>query len=201
MAHVFSCVKHTSVDRCVYVLFQSYNNQDWLHSRSAREVRILCEYLEVENRLRSQKVLCTFLLFGSARARSPEQWEVLMADAQRKLEDPATRSQGEQEIARLKSIQWMCTYWTKIKNLSCMLTAWLQTDEARKVRVVMGPSEKVARTHQRVFALIGTNLSGILCKSASQFLPEAHVATLWVSVYPQRLKLYRRSRWQLNAFP
>lgn len=113
---------------------QSYNNQEWLHSRSAREVRILCEYLEVESRLRSQKVLCTFLLFGSARARSPEQWQLLMDEAERKLKDPATRDRAEQEIARLKSIQWMCPYWTKVKKLSWMLMSWLQTDEARKVR-------------------------------------------------------------------
>ncbi|PHJ19000.1 lysine decarboxylase family protein [Cystoisospora suis] len=55
-----------------------------------------------------------------------------MDEAQRKLEDPATRDRAEQEIARLKTIQWMCPYWTKIKKLSWMLMSWLQTDEARK---------------------------------------------------------------------
>ncbi|PFH37209.1 hypothetical protein BESB_036670 [Besnoitia besnoiti] len=112
---------------------KSYNNEDWLHSRSAREVRILCEYLEVEDRLRRQKVLCTFLLFGSARARSPDQWKKLMEAAQERLKDPATRADAQKEIAKLKRSEWMCTYWVKIRNLSRMLMQWLQTEEARQV--------------------------------------------------------------------
>ncbi|EPR60268.1 lysine decarboxylase family protein [Toxoplasma gondii GT1] len=111
---------------------KSYNNQDWLHSRSAREVRILCEYLEVEDRLRMQKVLGTFLLFGSARSRSPEQWQKLMSEAQERLKDPSTAAQAEEDVQRLKKIEWMCPYWQKIKNLSGMLMQWIQTEEARQ---------------------------------------------------------------------
>ncbi|CBZ54634.1 putative lysine decarboxylase domain-containing protein [Neospora caninum Liverpool] len=111
---------------------KSYNNQDWLHSRSAREVRILCEYVEVEDRLRMQKVLGTFLLFGSARSRSPEQWKKQMENAQERLKDPSTAAQAEADIQKLKRIEWMCAYWEKIKNLSGMLMKWIQTEEARQ---------------------------------------------------------------------
>ncbi len=46
---------------------KAYDNQDFLNSRDARTVRILCEYLEPEKRLEDCEVSNTVVFFGSAR--------------------------------------------------------------------------------------------------------------------------------------
>ncbi|RJP25454.1 MAG: LOG family protein, partial [Deltaproteobacteria bacterium] len=47
---------------------KAYNNRDFLNSRDARTVRILCEYLEPEKRLDECDVSNTVVFFGSARS-------------------------------------------------------------------------------------------------------------------------------------
>lgn len=46
---------------------KAYNNREFLSSRDARTVRILCEYLEPEKRLEENSVVNTVVFFGSAR--------------------------------------------------------------------------------------------------------------------------------------
>ena len=46
---------------------KAYNNADFLNSREARTIRILCEYLEPEKRLNQYDVRNTVVFFGSAR--------------------------------------------------------------------------------------------------------------------------------------
>ncbi|MBP7582524.1 MAG: LOG family protein [Spirochaetes bacterium] len=46
---------------------KAYNNREFLNSRDARTVRILCEYLEPEKRLQDHEVTNTVVFFGSAR--------------------------------------------------------------------------------------------------------------------------------------
>ena len=53
-------------------LEKAYHQERFLNSRSARPLRILAEYLEPESRFRAQRIRDTIVLFGSARARSPE---------------------------------------------------------------------------------------------------------------------------------
>lgn len=46
---------------------KAYSNKEFLNSRDARTVRILCEYLEPEKRLEEHNVVNTVVFFGSAR--------------------------------------------------------------------------------------------------------------------------------------
>jgi len=46
---------------------KAYQNSEFLHSEDARVIRILSEYLEPANRLKSQRVKDTIVFFGSAR--------------------------------------------------------------------------------------------------------------------------------------
>ncbi len=48
---------------------KAYKNSDFLQSREARTVRILCEYLEPEKRLEEMNIRHTVVFFGSARVR------------------------------------------------------------------------------------------------------------------------------------
>ena len=52
---------------------KAYKNLDFLNSKDARTVRILSEYLYPKAQLEKEKVTNTIVIFGSARAQSPEE--------------------------------------------------------------------------------------------------------------------------------
>ena len=52
---------------------KAYKNLDFLNSKDARTVRILSEYLYPKAQLEEEKVTNTIVIFGSARAPSPEE--------------------------------------------------------------------------------------------------------------------------------
>ena len=54
-------------------LEKAYKNLDFLNSKDARTVRILSEYLYTKAQLEDEKVKNTIVIFGSARAPSPEE--------------------------------------------------------------------------------------------------------------------------------
>eukprot|EP00921_Rhytidocystis_pertsovi_P004376 GHVQ01007631.1.p1 GENE.GHVQ01007631.1~~GHVQ01007631.1.p1 ORF type:complete len:478 (-),score=62.58 GHVQ01007631.1:674-1984(-) len=114
---------------------KSYDNTEWLHSRAARHIRIMCEYLEVKDRMRHQQVMCTLLVFGSARCYRREQWEAEVVAAKAKLrsaDNPADVAAAEARCLRLQRIEWMCEYWEKTYKLGRKLMTWAQTAEARR---------------------------------------------------------------------
>ena len=78
-------------------LEKAYRQERFLNSRSARTLRILAEYLEPESRFRAQRIRDTIVLFGSARARSPE---------------------GEGEAGRLQR------YYDDAREVARLLTRW-----------------------------------------------------------------------------
>ncbi|TDI12016.1 MAG: lysine decarboxylase, partial [Acidobacteria bacterium] len=51
---------------------KAYESLGFLHSRDARVLRILAEYLEPLNRFRRHKVKDTIVFFGSARTLEPD---------------------------------------------------------------------------------------------------------------------------------
>ena len=52
---------------------KAYKNLDFLSSKDARTLRILSEYLHPKTQLEQEKVSNTIVIFGSARAPSPEE--------------------------------------------------------------------------------------------------------------------------------
>ena len=52
---------------------KAYKNLDFLNSKDARTLRILSEYLHPKKQLEEKKVTNTIVIFGSARAPSPEE--------------------------------------------------------------------------------------------------------------------------------
>jgi len=85
---------------------KAYENSDFLHSTAARPLRILSEYLQPQDRFNAAHVRDTIVVFGSARAPSPEEAERLRADGQN---DKALK------LAR---------YYEDARELSRRLTDW-----------------------------------------------------------------------------
>ena len=100
---------------------KAYKNLDFLNSRSARTVRILCEYEEPKARLEAAGIDNTIVMFGSARIRSEEESKATLEQAERALAD----GHGSEEAVdtarkRLK----LSRYYEQTVELARRLTEW-----------------------------------------------------------------------------
>ena len=118
---------------------KAYRNTDFLDSEQARNIRILCEYEETKQRLESVPVTATVMFFGSARSKDHAVHARLVNEAQQTIASGTPGSEkvkeAEQELVRLASIEWMCDYMDKIRELSRRVTSW-SVDRATKCGAV-----------------------------------------------------------------
>lgn len=104
---------------------KAYNNLEFLHSPQARTIRILAEYLEPQARLRQYKVRGTIVMFGSARARSPEELDAEMKLARAQLEKASSAEQITIRD-RISGMERMTHYYADAAQLSYQLTKYFQ---------------------------------------------------------------------------
>ncbi len=109
---------------------RAYLNESFLHSRDARPLRILSEYLEPERRFAHYRVDDTIVFMGSARIVSREQ-------AQRELEAAAGDPQAAQLAERRLA---MSRYYEAARELARRLTEWSKqlVDEERRFVICTG---------------------------------------------------------------
>ena len=86
---------------------KAYKNLDFLNSTDARTLRILSEYIYPKAKLEEEKVTNTIVIFGSARAPSPEE---------------LSSKEGFNE-GRSKSFK-LAEYYDATRSLSKRLTEW-----------------------------------------------------------------------------
>ncbi len=104
---------------------KAYESLDFLHSRDARVLRILAEYLEPLHRFRRHKVKDTIVFFGSARTPEPD-------DARRALRDARAALQGarrpsaalRKSVATAERQLKMSRYYRDARELARRVTAW-----------------------------------------------------------------------------
>jgi uncharacterized protein (TIGR00730 family) len=98
---------------------RAYYNTDFLGSRDARAIRILCEYLEPQGRFAKQNVKDTIVFYGSARSIPPRESEALLTEA---------KQAGVP--ARIRQAEYQCKlsrYYDDARILAGMITAWSKT--------------------------------------------------------------------------
>jgi uncharacterized protein (TIGR00730 family) len=97
---------------------KAYNNQAFLNSPAARELRILSEFLEPKARFQKQKVVDTVVFFGSARLLSRE-------DAQKHYDKVINDSSStDTEVIRAKNFLKNSRYYEDATELSRRMTKW-----------------------------------------------------------------------------
>ncbi len=97
---------------------KAYENERFLASPSARELRILSEYIEPKARLRKNKVQDTVVFFGSARTLPAK-------EAQKRLEE--LKSQGNAKKEKIKIAERDLNnsrYYEDAVELARRLTSW-----------------------------------------------------------------------------
>ena len=109
------------------VIEKAYKNLDFLTSKDARPLRILSEYLYPKSQLKEQKVEDTIVIFGSARAPSPEDLG------------------GEERLSKNTKL---AEYYNATRELSKKLTEWSLNLEGQYQKYVVcsggGPGIMIA---------------------------------------------------------
>ncbi|MCS6966669.1 MAG: LOG family protein [Candidatus Kapabacteria bacterium] len=107
---------------------KAYDNAEFLHSRDARVLRILAEYLYPEQRFRKLRVRNTVVFWGSARCLSEEefqhQWNALQAQREWHSERDEELLSRQQELERIRPLT---RYYEEARLLARMLTEWSLT--------------------------------------------------------------------------
>src|SRR5687767_3323979 len=108
---------------------KAYLNPNFLKSRDARIIRMMCEYLEPLQRFQRLDVRETIVFFGSARARPPVAVKTEYAAAQEeKKKYPGKLPKALREkLAKLEGDMKLAIYYEEAAELSALLTQWAKS--------------------------------------------------------------------------
>ena len=106
---------------------RAYTNQAFLHSRNARILRILAEYLEPKGRFDRYAIDDTIVFMGSARTPSAENAAVRLAEAER----------AGSGIEAARSQVKMAQYYEAARELAYRLTNWSKSLDDKDRRFVV----------------------------------------------------------------
>ena len=120
---------------------KAYVNPQFLKSRDARIVRILCEYLEPLQRFQRLQVRETIVMFGSARARplAAVRPEYDAAQVERRKYKDKVPKEVRENLERLQMDMRLARYYEDCAELSRLLTAWAKSlDQGNRFVVCSG---------------------------------------------------------------
>ena len=100
---------------------KAYKNMDFLNSPHARAIRILCEYEEPLRRFEEYNVTDTIVFFGSARAKSREQFLAKRAELEQGI---AAGEDLHDELIRHNKTEILSDYYEKTRELARRMTEW-----------------------------------------------------------------------------
>jgi uncharacterized protein (TIGR00730 family) len=104
---------------------KAYDNKEFLNGHDARSIRVLCELIEPDLRLKKHGVENTIVFFGSARPKPSEVAATELKDFSTKLPSEPERTENDlAQLARLQSIARLSKYYDQAVQLSAKLTRW-----------------------------------------------------------------------------
>jgi uncharacterized protein (TIGR00730 family) len=107
---------------------KAYEDPGFLHSREARVIRLISEYLEPASRLRFQQVKDTVVFFGSARLLPREVCQKQLEELRRRLHaEPEDARPSFAEIAQAEHAVMMSRYYEDASMLAQLIVRWSKT--------------------------------------------------------------------------
>jgi len=117
---------------------KAYKNLAFLNSPDAREIRVLCEFIEPRTRLRQYKVRDTVVFYGSARTKPrAEALRLLRAAEAAAIRSPRSRAAHNHLRFAQRQLE-MSRYYEDAVELSRLLTDWSIRERDRAVYVCSG---------------------------------------------------------------
>jgi len=102
---------------------KAYKNGAFLSSPDAREIRVLCEFMEPGARLRRRRIRNTVVFFGSTRALPRDVAQARLREAERGGGD----GNGSRAIADARRDEEMSRYYEDARRVAYELTQWGKT--------------------------------------------------------------------------
>jgi uncharacterized protein (TIGR00730 family) len=109
---------------------KAYLNPQFLKSRDARIIRMMCEYLEPLQRFQRLDVRETVVFFGSARARPPVAVKTEYAAAQEEKKQFGAGKLPKalrEKLAKLEGDMKLAIYYEEAAELAALLTQWAKS--------------------------------------------------------------------------
>jgi uncharacterized protein (TIGR00730 family) len=107
---------------------KAYQNLGFLHSKDARVIRILSEYLEPASRLKWQHVKDTIVFFGSARVMPLEVSEKRLRELRSQLQiETGNSNPSGTEIAKAEQAVLLSRYYEDASTLAQLVVRWAKT--------------------------------------------------------------------------
>ena len=114
---------------------KAYKNLDFLNSKAARTVRILCEYEEPKARFEAEGVENTIVMFGSARIRSEAESAETLESAKAALADGSGSAEAvETAEKRLR----LSRFYEQSVDLARRLTEWSEERDGPDYHICSG---------------------------------------------------------------
>ena len=112
-------------------IYKAYNNKEFLNCHAARPIRVLCELIEPEERLRENEVEDTIVFFGSARPKPQEVIDQELNEFKKRL-NPENEITGQQksELSRLQRIQKLSKYYEEAVGLANKVSKWSRSENS-----------------------------------------------------------------------
>jgi hypothetical protein len=120
---------------------KAYENLDFIRSRDARGVRILCEYLEPLQQFQKMGVRETIVIFGSARAKPAEtlEAEYQKLNAEKKKYKGSLPAKLSQRLERMHWERKLSEFYEQSAELACLLTKWAKSlDNGKRFVICSG---------------------------------------------------------------
>ncbi|SBT74964.1 lysine decarboxylase-like protein, putative [Plasmodium malariae] len=124
-----------------------YNKSNFINGKGGRLVRIMSEFVGVQDALRDEGIFFTVVIFGSSRSLSNEKYEARKRKFEKKLskfsekitnnvpligEEIKEYEKVKTEMDKLQKLRWTTEYYVKIYDLSKRLTLFFGTEEGQK---------------------------------------------------------------------
>jgi uncharacterized protein (TIGR00730 family) len=103
---------------------KAYKNNDFLNSSEARMIRIMCELQQPAGQLEKEGVENIIMFFGSARAKSKEEYDVALAEAQEKVDQNPDDVAKKAALERLKKMAFIVPFYEVTRDLAGKVTRW-----------------------------------------------------------------------------
>ncbi len=158
---------------------RAYENRRFLHSRDARVVRLLSEYLEPASRFRWQNVEDFVVFFGSARAKPREEAQAQLVQLRSQV--PATGEAGGELAALIRRAEQelkLSRYYEDARVLARLLATWTRTLNGglKRLMVCSGGGPGIMEAANR-----GASEAGVQSIGLSISLPQEQKVNPYVS--------------------
>lgn len=143
---------------------KAYDNREFLHTRKARIIRILAEYMEPEQRFEKFNVKNTIVFFGSARTKPMKQAQEELDEIQEKIKKASDPEELQAELRRAQNMVYMANYYEEAVKLAQKLTEWskdLNGDAHEQFIICSGGGPGIMEASNKGASLAGGKTIGL----------------------------------------